>query len=111
MKKIVIVVVVLAAICLIAPFGIGKLAEKRLNASLDKLVENAPYFKIADRKWTGGWFKSEQVVTFELADPWADVMNDKVLKGIFKDESAEAEAAMDAEGTEGQPPSEPAGEA
>jgi uncharacterized protein YdgA (DUF945 family) len=113
MKKIVIVVVVLAAICLVAPFGIGKLAEKRLNASLDKLVENAPYFKIADRKWTGGWFKSEQVVTFELADPWASVMNEKVLDGIFKDESAEAEAAMDAEGTESQPPSEsePAGDA
>jgi uncharacterized protein YdgA (DUF945 family) len=106
MKKIVIVVVVLAAICLIAPFGIGKMAEKRLNASLDKLVEKAPYFKIAERTWTGGWFRSEQVVTFELADPWADVMNDKVLKGIFKDESAEAEAAMDAEGTESQPPSE-----
>ena len=103
MKKLVIVVAVLAAVCLIAPFGIGKLAEKRLNASLDKLVESAPYFKIAERKWTGGWFKSEQIVTFELADSWANVMNDKVVKGIFKDESAEAEAAMDAEGTESQP--------
>src|SRR5688572_28830356 len=103
MKKIVIVVVVLAAVCLIAPFGIGKLAEKRLNASLDKLFESAPYFKIAERKWTGGWFKSEQIVTFELAYSWANVMNDKVVKGIFKDESAEAEAAMDAEGTENQP--------
>ena len=72
-------------------------------ASLDKLVENAPYFKIAERKWTGGWFKSEQVVTFELSDTWAQVMNEKVVKGIFKDESAETDAAMDAEGTESQP--------
>lgn len=100
MKKLVIVVVVLAAVCLVAPFGIGKLAEKRLNNSLDKLVENAPYFKIAERKWTGGWFKSEQVVTFEIADAWADVVNEKVIKDIFRDESEEAEAALDAEGTE-----------
>ena len=103
MKKIVIVVVVLAAVCLLAPFGIGKLAEKRLNSSLDKLIENAPYFKIAERKWTGGWFKSEQVVTFEISDAWANVMNDKVIKGIFKGESEQADAAMDAEGTESDP--------
>ncbi len=103
MKKIVIVVVVLAAVCLLAPFGIGKLAEKRLNSSLDKLIENAPYFKIAERKWTGGWFKSEQVVTFEISDAWASVMNEKVVKGIFKGESEQADAAMDAEGTESQP--------
>ncbi|HWN46742.1 MAG TPA: DUF945 family protein, partial [Steroidobacteraceae bacterium] len=64
MKKIVVVVAVLALALIVAPWGVGKVAEKRLNAGLDKLVEQAPYLKVVDRKWTGGWFKSEQVVTF-----------------------------------------------
>ena len=45
MKKLVIALVVLVAICLIAPFGIGRLAEKRVNAQLDKLIEQAPYLR------------------------------------------------------------------
>ena len=70
MKKIVVVVVVLVlALLLVAPWGVGKVAEKRLNAGLDKLVEQAPYLKVVERKWTGGWFKSEQVVTFEVIQP------------------------------------------
>ena len=69
MKKIVIVVVVLVLLLVVAPWGIGKVAEKRLNHGLDQLVEAAPYLKIVERKWTAGWFKSEQVVTFEVVRP------------------------------------------
>jgi uncharacterized protein YdgA (DUF945 family) len=100
MKKLVVVVVVLAAILLLAPYGVGKLAEKRMNHGLDVLVEQAPYLVIAERKWTGGWFKSRQEVTFELAGPFAAAMDPEKLEEMFKQEAAETEAAMDAEGTE-----------
>lgn len=103
MKKLVIVVVVLAAIVLIAPYGIGKVAEKRINTSLDKLLVHAPYFKIAERKWSGGWFKSEQTLTFELNDDVSEAFGKKLIEGIMKGENAEADAAMDAEGTESAP--------
>ena len=75
MKKIVVVVAVLVLALVVAPWGVGKVAEKRLNAGLDKLVEQAPYLKVVDRKWTGGWFKSEQIVTFEAFSSWIDAMN------------------------------------
>jgi uncharacterized protein YdgA (DUF945 family) len=100
MKKIVIVVVVLAAILLIAPYGIGKVAESRVNRGLDKLIEHAPYFKIAERKWSGGWFKSEQTVTFELNDDISEAFGKKLVEAMTKGEEAQADAAMDAEGTE-----------
>lgn len=102
MKKLVIIAVVLAVVLLVAPFGIGKVAEKRLNSGLDKLVEHAPYFKITERTWSGGWFKSTQTVTFELSDAFAGALGDKVMGEILKQENVEAEAAMDAEGTEMQ---------
>jgi len=66
MKKIVSVVVVLVLLLVVAPWGIGQVAETRVNAGLDQLVERAPYLKIVDRKWTRGWFRSEQEVTFEV---------------------------------------------
>ena len=66
MKKIVSVVVVLVLLLVVAPWGIGRVAEKRINAGLDQVVVQAPYLKIVDRKWTGGWFRSEQEVTFEV---------------------------------------------
>ena len=66
MKKIVSVVVVLVLLLVVAPWGIGRVAEKRINAGLDQVVEEAPYLKVVDRKWTGGWFRSEQEVTVEV---------------------------------------------
>jgi len=80
MKKIVVVVAVLVLALVVAPWGVGKVAEKRLNAGLDKLVEQAPYLKVVDRKWTGGWFKSEQVVTFEAFSSWINAMNPKAIE-------------------------------
>jgi uncharacterized protein YdgA (DUF945 family) len=100
MKKLVVAVVILAVVLLVAPFGIGRLAEKRLNAGLDKLVEQAPYLVIAERKWTGGWFKSEQLVTIEMNDSFAKAVGGKALGEILAKESAEADAALDAEGTD-----------
>ena len=72
MKKIVTVAVVLAALLIGAPWGIGKLAERHLDHGLDKLVEAAPYLAVVERKYTPGWFKSEQVVTFEAFGPMDD---------------------------------------
>jgi uncharacterized protein YdgA (DUF945 family) len=99
MKKLIVVVVVLVAVLLLAPYGVGKVAESRMNRGLDKLVEQAPYLVIAERKWSGGWFKSRQEVTFELAGPFAAAMNPEVLAKALADETAENEGAMDAEGT------------
>ena len=39
MKKIITVVVVLVALLLVAPWGVGRLAEKRLDHGLEQLVE------------------------------------------------------------------------
>lgn len=77
MKKIVIVVVVMFLVLVAAPWGIGRLAEKRVNAGLDKMLEQAPYLTIVERQWTSGWFRSEQEVTFEIFAGWLDALNRK----------------------------------
>ena len=99
MKKIVTLVVVLVLLLVVAPFGVGKLAEKRLNEGLDKAITEAPYIKVVDRKWSGGWFKSEQVVTFELFGDWTKALNDAMKKESAASgspmEPADSEAATD----------------
>ena len=70
MKKITIAALLLILVLVVAPWGIGQLAEQRVNAGLDRIVEQAPYLTIAERKWTRGWFRSEQQVTFEVLGPW-----------------------------------------
>jgi uncharacterized protein YdgA (DUF945 family) len=70
MKKLSIAVLVLLAVLVVAPWGIGQLAEQRVNAGLDRIVEQAPYLTIAERQWSRGWFRSEQRVTFEVVGPW-----------------------------------------
>jgi uncharacterized protein YdgA (DUF945 family) len=69
MKKVIASVVVLALLFVCAPWGMGRIAESRLNKALDKAVKEAPYIKIAERKWTQGWFHSEQTVSFEFVIP------------------------------------------
>jgi uncharacterized protein YdgA (DUF945 family) len=96
-KKITIIVLVLLAVLAVAPWGIGQLAEKRVNAGLDRLVLEAPYLSIVERNWTRGWFRSEQQVTFELVGPWARAMNPAAVLEDFKKAQAEGEAAMAAE--------------
>lgn len=77
MKKISIaaLVLVLVLVLVVAPWGIGQLAEQRVNAGLDRLVEQAPYLTIAERKWTRGWFRSEQEVTFEILGNWMHALD------------------------------------
>jgi uncharacterized protein YdgA (DUF945 family) len=104
MKKIVVVVVVLAAILLVAPYGIGKIAEKKVDKGLDRILQEAPYFTIVSRKWTGGWFKSQQELVIELSPVITQGMDSKAIAKAIVDETAEAEAAMSAEGTEAEPP-------
>ena len=70
MKKITIAALLLILVLVAAPWGIGQLAEQRVNAGLDRIVEQAPYLTIAERKWTRGWFRSEQQVTFEVLGTW-----------------------------------------
>jgi len=103
MKKIVIVAAVLVLALLVAPWGIGKVAEKRFNEDLDWMVAQAPYLKIVERKWTRGWFKSEQVVTIEAFSAWMDAINPKPVEDAMKKDAAEA-----ADGVEPGEPGEPA---
>jgi uncharacterized protein YdgA (DUF945 family) len=84
MKKILMVVVILVLVLVIAPWGIGKVAEQRVNNGLDRLAEAAPYLSIAERKWTAGWFSSEQEVTFEVHGPWLRAMNPAAMLEDFK---------------------------
>jgi uncharacterized protein YdgA (DUF945 family) len=100
MKKLGIIVVVLAAVLLVAPFGIGKVAEKRLNSDLDKFVEQVPYFKISERTWSGGWFTSTQTVTFELSDSFSKLMAEKALGQVGDSEDAEGAEMTPAADTE-----------
>lgn len=69
MKRILIGVALLALLLVVAPWGIGKVAESRVDASLEQLIEAAPYLTIAERRYTAGWFSSEQEVTFEVTGP------------------------------------------
>lgn len=87
MKKITIAVLVLLLLLIAAPWGIGQLAEARVNAGLDRIVEQAPYLKIVERRWTRGWFRSEQQVTFALepvvhsAGPMRFTLRNEILHG------------------------------
>jgi uncharacterized protein YdgA (DUF945 family) len=75
MKKITIAALVLILVLVVAPWGIGQLAEQRVNAGLDRMVAQAPYLTIVERKWSRGWFRSEQEVTFEMFAPWVAAMH------------------------------------
>jgi len=66
MKRLLAVALVMAVLLVGAPWVIGNVAEERVNRSLDALVEAAPYLGIVERKYTQGWFRSEQEVTFEV---------------------------------------------
>jgi uncharacterized protein YdgA (DUF945 family) len=84
MKKLIVAVVIVLLLA-VAPWGIGILAEKRVNSGLDQLIETAPYLTIVDRKFNRGWFTSEQEVTFEAFGPWMRAMNSrKVMDEISK---------------------------
>jgi uncharacterized protein YdgA (DUF945 family) len=73
-KKSVIVVALLALMLVAAPWGIGRIAEHRVDRGIEQLVEVAPYLRIAERSYTPGWFRSEQEVTFELVGPGAGAL-------------------------------------
>jgi uncharacterized protein YdgA (DUF945 family) len=70
LKKIVWIAVLLGLVLGAAPLAIGKLAEQRVDKGLDQLLAAAPYLSIVERRYSSGWFSSEQVVTFELFGPW-----------------------------------------
>jgi uncharacterized protein YdgA (DUF945 family) len=96
-KKIVIVVVVLVAFLVVAPWGVGKIAEKRLDHGLDQLVQAAPYLTVVERKYTPGWFKSEQVVTFEVFSTWMKALGPKAMEDAMrKTQNADGDKAADA---------------
>jgi uncharacterized protein YdgA (DUF945 family) len=73
-KKSVIVVLVLLLVLVAAPWGIGKVAEQRVDRGVEQIVELAPYLRVAERKYTPGWFRSEQEVTFEVLGPWTNAL-------------------------------------
>jgi uncharacterized protein YdgA (DUF945 family) len=41
-------------------------AEDHIDRGLDRFADAAPYLGIVERKYTQGWFRSEQEVTFEV---------------------------------------------
>ena len=107
MKKIVVSAIVLVLVLVVAPWGIGRLAEQRVNSGLDGLVETAPYLTIVDRKFTRGWFTSEQEVTFEVFGPWLRAMNPKhVMGGASVPQPQPEVPAQPQEPPAGTPPAE-----
>lgn len=107
MKKITIVALVLILVLVVAPWGIGQLAEQRVNAGLDRLVEQAPYLTIAERKWTRGWFRSEQEVTFEMFAPWASALQAANANSVEVAAAAAAADAVPPPAETGSPPAAP----
>lgn len=97
MKKLVIVVVVLVLALAVAPWGVGRFAEKRLDHGLQQLVEAAPYLTVVEKKWTGGWFKSEQLVTFEAFGAWMEALNPKAIEDAMKKDAADSAGAVESE--------------
>jgi uncharacterized protein YdgA (DUF945 family) len=98
MKKLV-AVGLLVALLAVAPWGIGKVAEQRVNQRLDQLIEVAPYLGIVERKYTRGWFRSEQEVTFEVLGPLTRSFSPKVaLAEAILNESARRHDASQASG-------------
>ncbi|HEU5135308.1 MAG TPA: YdgA family protein [Steroidobacteraceae bacterium] len=91
MKKLVVAVVVLVVLLTVAPWGVGKVAEKRLDRGLEQLIEVAPYLTVVERKYTPGWFTSEQVVTFEAFGSWMNAFSPKALEDAMAGQNAEAE--------------------
>jgi uncharacterized protein YdgA (DUF945 family) len=69
MKRI-LIVVVLFVLLVAAPWGIGRIAAQRVDEGLDRLVATAPYLSIVERKYSAGWFRSQQEVTFAVLAPW-----------------------------------------
>jgi uncharacterized protein YdgA (DUF945 family) len=95
MKKLVAVVAALVLVLVVAPWGVGKVAEKRLDHGLEQLVKAAPYLKVVESKWTPGWFKSEQVVTFEAFGTLMEAISPKALEDAMKQDAADAEGKVE----------------
>lgn len=85
MKKLIAAAAVLVALLVLAPWGIGKLAERHVNGGLNHALEQMPYFAVVERKYTSGWFTSEQVLTFELRNPWTKLLG----TGLLNDDNGE----------------------
>jgi uncharacterized protein YdgA (DUF945 family) len=75
MKKWVSLAVIVVLVLAIAPWGIGMVAEKRVDRGLDAFVKAAPYITIVEKKYTRGWFRSEQDVTFDVFGAWAKALS------------------------------------
>jgi uncharacterized protein YdgA (DUF945 family) len=106
LRKLVILVFVLVLLLGVAPWGIGKVAEARVNAGLDRLIQEAPYLSIVERKWTSGWFRSEQEVTFEVFGPWMRAMKPATVLADIKKAEEAAAASRATRQLEALPPEE-----
>lgn len=104
MKKGLTIVIVMTLLLVGLPWVIGNVVEDRVNRGLDKLVEEAPYLGIVERRYTKGWFRSEQEITFEVLGPMTSALNPAtVLVEAVKDATPGVESEPDA-----PPPATPA---
>ena len=102
MKKLLTAGAVLVALLVIAPWGIGKLAARHVNHDLDRLVKEAPYLSIVERKYTSGWFRSELDVTFEVFGDFKPAL-DKVLEAANARPASDANDAAVENANDGEP--------
>lgn len=66
MKKYLALAAALVLLLGIAPVGMGSLAQRRIDRGVDTLVASTPWLRVVERRWTRGWFGSEQLLTVEL---------------------------------------------
>jgi uncharacterized protein YdgA (DUF945 family) len=69
LKKIIAALLVLALVLAAAPWGMGRIAQSRIDKGLASMVRKAGYIRIVESRWSGGWFHSGQLVTFEIVPP------------------------------------------
>ncbi len=106
MKKLVAAAAALVALLVFAPWGFGKLAERHIDEGINRVLEEMPYMAVVERKYTAGWFRSEQIVTFELRNPWTDMLQE-VMAGKPAAPQGEAAAGHDEDDADADESAEP----
>lgn len=82
MKKLLVAVLAAVVLLAVSPWWLGSVATRRLDRAFQSLPAQAPYLKIVGNKWTDGWFRSEQVITFEFVLPGSSPKTPVVDRGV-----------------------------
>ena len=76
------------ALLVVAPWGVGRLAEKRLDHGLDKLVEAAPYLTVVEAQVHARAGSSpSRWSTFEVFSTWMKALSPKAMEDAHEQQA------------------------